>query len=85
MTYLEFIEQAPLVRDVASCTTTGDLDYPGTAFEVRVPDGDEVLHVVVDGTGEQQVLFLGHEQPFRMPLGLLEQLLARAKEVVKPM
>lgn len=83
MKYLEFIEQVPLVRNVDSCTTTGDVDYPGTAFEVRVPDGDEIMHVVVDGAGEQQFLFLG-QQPFRIPLELLEQILARAKEVVKP-
>lgn len=85
MKYLEFIEQAPLVRNVDSCTTSGDVDYPGTAFEVRVPDGEEILHVVVDSTGEQQVVLLGHEQSLRMPLELLERILARAKEVVKPM
>lgn len=83
MTYLDFIEQAPLVHDVESCTTTGDIEYPGTAFEVRLPTGEEVLHVVVDGTGEQQVLLLNHEHPFRMPLELLERLLAKARKVVR--
>jgi hypothetical protein len=37
------------------------------------------------GAGEQQVLFLRREHPLRMPLGLLEQILAKAKQVVKPM
>jgi len=84
MGYLEFIEQVPLIREVDSCTTTGDVDYPGTALEVRLPSGDEILHVVVDGSGERQVLLLVHDGPLRVPLELLEQILARAKEVVHP-
>lgn len=84
MKYLEFIEQAPLLRQVDSCVTTGDLDYPGTAVEIRVPDGDDILHVIVDSSGEQQVLFIGLESPVRVPLKLLEEILGRAKEVVRP-
>jgi hypothetical protein len=83
MGYLDFIEQAPLIREVDSCTTTGDLDYPGTALEIRVPNGDEILHVVVDGSGEKQVLFVLNG-PLRVPLELLEQILETAKNVVGP-
>jgi hypothetical protein len=84
MKYIEFIEGARLIRDVESCATTGDLDYPGTALEVREPGGKEVLHVVVDASGEQQVLFMSSPQAFRIPLSLLEEILSRAKEVVRP-
>ena len=83
MTYLKYIEQVPLIRDVDSCTTAGDLDYPGTAFEVNTPDFEEILHVVVDAKGEQQVLIFPRDRPLRMPLVLLESILARAKEVVR--
>ncbi len=84
MKYLEFIEQARLIREIATCTTTGDLDYPGTALEVSEPGGDEILHVVVDASGERQILFLASAQAFRIPLSLFEEILSKAKELVKP-
>lgn len=82
MGYLELIEQTRIIRDVDSCTTTGDPEYPGTALEVYTTDGEEILHVVVDSTGERQVRFLARDHPLRIPLELLEQIIAKAKDVV---
>jgi hypothetical protein len=83
MKYLDFIEQAPLIRDIESTTTTGDLDYPGTALEISERGGNEIFHVVVDAYGEQQVLFLPSAEAFRIPLKLIEDIVSKAKEVVK--
>ena len=82
MKYQEFIERAPLVREVHSCVTTGDPEYPGTALEVSELDGREILYVVVDGSDERQVLFLSAPETFRMPLSLLEEIVSKAKELV---
>jgi len=82
MTYLEWIEQTTLVREVDTCVTSGDLDYPGIAFEVCSKAGDQILHVVVDSAGEQQVLLLTDPNPLRVPLSLLQKILERAKDVV---
>lgn len=84
MKYIDLIENTPLVRQVDSCTTAGHLDYSGTTFEVSEPDGEEIFHVVVDLAGEQQVLFFERKGRVRMPLVLLEQIIAKAKDVVKP-
>jgi len=82
--YLEWIEQARLVDVVKSTSTTGDVEYPGTALEVADVDGRELFHVVVDASGRRQVLFLATPDNYRLPLELVERALAGAKEVVGP-
>jgi hypothetical protein len=46
--YTRFIEAAPLISQIESTTSSGDLNYQGTAMEVSTTDGDELFHVVVD-------------------------------------
>ena len=81
--YINTIMQARLVRTVDTCLTTGDLDYPGTAIEVRDNEGEELFHVVVDSTGERQVLFFPVGASYRLPLDVLERVLSSAKEKVR--
>ncbi len=80
--YLELIEQARLVGSVESCTTTGDVDYPGTALEIADPNGKDLFHIVVDGRGQRQILFFAAQENYRLPLEILEQIIVRAKELV---
>jgi hypothetical protein len=82
--YLALIEGTRLIDHVASCTTTGDVAYPGTALEIADPDGKGLFHVVVDGSGQRQVLFFAAPENYRMPLELLEQIIAGAKQTVAP-
>lgn len=83
MRYIEMIEGSHLVRWVDAVTTTGDVDYPGTAMEICDEQGTELFHVVVDSSGEKQVLFLAHPSNYRMPLAQLEEIVAAAKEKVR--
>ena len=83
--YLESIEQTRLITNLQSCTTTGDVDYPGTALEITDQDGNDLFHVVVDGKGERQVMFFAARDDYRLPLETLERIIARAKEVVQPL
>jgi hypothetical protein len=71
-----------LVRAVQSRTTTGDLEYPGTALEIADEAGKELFHVVVDSQGERQVLFFPRDQGYRISVEVMERILARANEVV---
>ena len=80
--YLEFIERARLVETVESCLTTGDVEYPGTALEVTDRSGEDLFHVVVDSKGRRQVLIFAAHAHYRLPLELLEECLARAREAV---
>jgi hypothetical protein len=80
--YTEFIEAARLIPSVTSQITTGDVEYPGTALEVSDKDGKELFHIVVDLSGEVQVLFFAQKAHYRLPLSLLEQILNAAKEKV---
>lgn len=82
--YLQFIERARLVDSVESCVTTGDVDYPGTALEIVDRDGRDLFHIVVDGTGRRQVLFFASTESFRLPLEVLERIVAGAGDVVVP-
>ena len=82
--YLELIERARLVDSVESCTTTGDVGYPGTALEITDLDGKDLFHIVVDDRGKRQVLFFAAQENYRMPLEVLEQIIARAREAVAP-
>lgn len=81
--YLEFIEQTRLVAEVESCTTTGDVEYPGTALEIADQYGKDLFHVVVDSKGQRQVMFFAVKEDYRLPLEVLEKIIARAKEVVE--
>lgn len=81
--YSELIASARLVSSVDSATSTGDLEYSGTALEIADHFGEDLFHIVVDQDGEQQVLFFATSQNYRIPLNLLERIVARAKEVVR--
>ena len=81
-TYSQKIEDTELISFVETCTTTGDLDYDGTAMEITSSNNRELFHVIVDSKGIQQVLFWEHKTPFRMNLKDLENIITRAKEVV---
>jgi hypothetical protein len=80
--YLELIERARLVTSPESCTTTGDVEYPGTALEIADQDGNDLFHIVIDSKGRRQVLFFALKENYRLPLDLLEQIIARAKDSV---
>ena len=81
--YLNFIEQTRLVTDIQSCTTTGDVEYPGTALEIADQDGNDLFHIVVDGKGNRQLMFFASKNDYRLPLDILERIISRGKEVVK--
>jgi hypothetical protein len=81
--YSSFIEGAELFEHVRAVVTTGDVSYPGTAMEVQNDAGQELFHIVVDSSGTRQVLFLSHQAHYRITLDKLEEIIARAKEVVK--
>lgn len=80
--YSEIIEGTRLVRNVQSSTTTGDLEYSGTALEIADEVGKELFHVVVDATGERQILVFPSGEGYRIPLDLMERILAKAKDTV---
>lgn len=80
--YLDLITQARLIDRVESCTTTGDVEYPGTALEVTDPDGADLFHVIVDQSGQRQVLLFAAKESYRLPLEVVEQMIAKAKETV---
>lgn len=84
MSYLEFIMNTRLIRDeeVEVTLTTGDVPYPGTSYEVTSGD-DELFYIVVDESGSQQVLFLAHENHYRLTLSLMERIVSSAKEKVR--
>lgn len=82
--YLELIEQARLVEEVASSTTTGDVEYPGTSLEIADDGENDLFHIVVDRKGQRQVLYFAICENYRLPLDLLERIIARAKETVVP-
>lgn len=84
MSYLEFIMNARLIRDeeVEVTLTTGDVPYPGTSYEVTSGD-DELFYIVVDESGNQQMLFLAHDSHYRLSLSLLERIVSAAKEKVR--
>jgi len=83
MDYSSFIREAKLIDDVESTTTTGDIEYQGTALEIYDPQGKELFHIVVDDEGKKQVLFLENQNKYRIPLELMERIITRAREVVK--
>jgi len=83
MGYSEEIKKARLVEDVETTTSTGDMEYEGTALEVYDKQGEELFHIVVDDKGNKQLLFFEIKDRYRISLELMEQILIKAKEVVK--
>jgi len=83
MRYMDTIEAARLVTGVEITTTTGDVEYPGTAIEVADEHGEELFHVVMDSSGERQVLLFAHSDNYRIPLARLEKIVAIANEKVR--
>ncbi|MEW4569466.1 hypothetical protein AB1L88_16495 [Tautonia sp. JC769] len=81
--YKTLIASTPLVREIESTTTTGDLDYDGTALEIATIHGDELLHVVVDENGESQFLFFRSEGNYRIPVAVMERIIEAAKQHVR--
>ena len=81
--YMDFIEGTRLIDEIDAVVTTGDLDYPGTAMEIREAGGDELFHIVVDASGAMQVLFLPHGAGYRLPLSKIEAIIVKSKEEVR--
>jgi hypothetical protein len=80
--YLAFVERTRVVDRVEACVTGGDVEYPGLVVEICDPEGRELFHVIGDGKGGCQLLVFAAQDHFRLPLDVLEPLLARAKSVV---
>lgn len=82
--YTEFIRRAHLISQLDYLLTTGDVEYCGTAVEVRDESERELFHLVLDeSTGEVQVLFLAHSQDFRLSISQLKQMLEVAESQVR--
>ncbi|WP_169980127.1 hypothetical protein [Tautonia rosea] len=81
--YKTLIASTPLVREIESTTTTGDIDYDGTALEIAAINGDELFHVVVDENGESQFLFFRSEGNYRIPVAVMERIIEAAKQHVR--
>lgn len=81
--YTRFIEAAPLISQIESTTSSGDLNYQGTAMEVSTADGDELFHVVVDGNGQIQFLFFRSEGNYRLPLDVMQRVIDSARQCVR--
>lgn len=83
MDYLEFIRKTRLIRDdeVEVVLFTGVAD-PASTLEVIAGD-DELFYIVVDESGDQQVLFLARDNDYRLSLSLLERIVSAAKENVR--
>lgn len=80
--YSETIGEARVVRDIQSCVTTGDLEYSGTALEISDDAGAELFHIVVDSSGERHILFFPSSAGYRIPVDVMERVLAKAKDLV---
>jgi len=80
--YVDTIAQTRIVREIRSCTTTGDLEYSGTALEISDETGQELFHVVVDTNGERQLLFFPSSEGYRIPVEVMERILAKANAAV---
>lgn len=80
--YMHLIESTPLVSRIEITTTSGDVEYDGTALEVTDQKGNELFHVIVNATGDRQLLFFRSEGNFRIPLRFVEDVIEVAKEKV---
>ena len=83
MNYQQIIARAKLFGDLSYEITTGDADYPGTALEVSDKSGVEILHIVLGDGGELQFLFFPISENFRIPVSVMDEMISKAKEVVK--
>lgn len=83
MSYKSYIENAKLINEIDSTSTTGDTEYDGTAFEISEKDGDELFHIVIDKDGELQVLFFSSDYNYRIPLEIMEKIFCNARQIVK--
>lgn len=81
--YTSIIEAAPLITKIESTTTSGDLNYQGTALEVSTSDGAELFHVLVDGNSQTQFLFFRSEGNYRLPLDVMQKVIDAAKQCVR--
>lgn len=81
-TFMQRIEGTPLVANVETTLTTGDLDYGGTALEVCDESGKELFQVVLDSNGHRHFRFFGSDGDYRISLELMEQIVETAKEKV---
>jgi hypothetical protein len=79
MRYKKIIENAILINDIESNTTTGDLEYPGTALEICNKEGEDLFHFIVDGNGDIQALFFANKYDYRIPVELLEKIVAKSE------
>ena len=82
MKYKSFIESAKLIKTIESVSTTGDVEYNGTALEISEKNGDELFHIIVDENGELQILFFASDKNYRMSLELLDEIISKAKQIV---
>lgn len=82
--YSEFIGSIRLIENLDSVRTTGDLDYCGTAVEVSEKNGEELFHIVIDETGERQILFFSHIDNFRVKFSQFKKIIEQAVEDVLP-
>jgi hypothetical protein len=83
MSYDSLIKEARLVNKIESTTTTGDVEYDGTALEICDERGEDMFHIIVDMQGERQILFFAREENYRLPLKLMEEIISKAHEVVR--
>ena len=83
MSYDSLIKKARLVNKIESTTTTGDVEYGGTALEICDEEGKDMFHIIIDIHGERQILFFAREGNYRLPLKLMEEIITNAREVVK--
>lgn len=79
---MDFIESTRFIDDVEVTITTGDVEYPGNAMEVCEQNGNELFHIVVDSTGQKQVIFLAHKGHYRLSLPKIEEILEKANECI---
>ena len=83
MSYINFIERIGIINNPKVIFSTGDPGYPGTALEVYDENRKtDLLHFIVDRSGERQILIFGNGKPYRISLDNLEQLIKEAKEKV---
>ena len=80
--YREIINEIEIISSPQIDTTTGDLEYEGTALEVLDQQGNDLFHVVISENGERQLLFWDHKKPFRIKLEEFEKIIMIAKKKV---
>lgn len=82
MNYTSYIEKSKLISEIETSVTTGDIEYDGTALEICEKNGNELFHIVVDKSGEQQFLFFATDHNYRISIELMERIICKAKQTV---